>query len=104
VKAIAFILSIYLLGLSGVACCTFDNCPDDKEIAIKTSPHDTGDDGGCGRCSPFFSCEGCRAMPMVVETFSFPTPVMAVPQNYADFVLPFIAEVVYDFWQPPQIA
>jgi sulfatase maturation enzyme AslB (radical SAM superfamily) len=105
-KLAGYILAVYLLLLSGVPCCAFDSCPDDKmDLSAgveQDSSHKEGDDD-CGNCSPFFSCEGCAAaaisyQPALFDFFSKKS--LPVYSAYLQVMLP---SVEYDFWQPPKI-
>jgi sulfatase maturation enzyme AslB (radical SAM superfamily) len=105
-KLAGYILAVYLLLLSAVPCCSFDNCPDDKmDLSAGTeqnTSHEEGD-GDCGNCSPFFSCEGCAAAAISSSPASFQfssTQALSVYASYLQTVLP---SVEYDFWQPPKI-
>ena len=103
-KTVTFILSFYLLILSGIACCAFDHCPDDMAIVGQSSTHEDGDDNGCNNCSPFFSCEACTAVSATVEPLYLNIASLAVKQVYTGFRSPFLSDVQYDFWQPPKLS
>lgn len=100
-KIVGYILSLYLILLSTVPCCAFDNCPDDK--AEQTAEHEKGDED-CGNCSPFFSCGGCST-----ATINFdPADMEILPRElstvYTSYKEPDLPRVDYDFWQPPKIS
>jgi hypothetical protein len=106
VKLLSYILAFYLILLSAVPCCAFDNCPDDKmDLSAgseQAEKHENGDDD-CGSCSPFFSCEGCATATVSFEPVQFeivPTPLVSVYTGYIQTSLP---QIGYDFWQPPKI-
>jgi hypothetical protein len=103
VKTITFILSFYLLILSGIACCSFDQCPDDKALSRQSSTHEEEDDKACDNCSPFFSCGVCAAVSATVEPLYSSIASLPVKQVYTGFLSPSIADVHYDFWQPPRL-
>lgn len=99
-KLFGFILAFYLVLLSAIPCCAFDNCPDDK--TEQTENHQPGDED-CGNCSPFFSCEGCAVATIVCEPARFelhPITQKAVYTVYLERLLP---DTDYDFWQPPKL-
>jgi hypothetical protein len=100
-KLIASILSVYLVFLLAIPCCSFDNCPDDK--MEQSASHEKGDEE-CGNCSPFFTCTGCSGATLSVENGNFEIfPLMANPK-FTGYILSFIPDVHYDFWQPPKLA
>jgi hypothetical protein len=102
VKFAAYILSLYILVLSVVPCCAFDDCPQDKAGTEQTTGHKTGDDD-CKVCSPFFNCEGCATAVVNFETTSFETINSVSPKVYTGFIASYIPIVHYDFWQPPKL-
>ena len=82
-------------------CCGFDDCPSDK--TEQANNHDSGDDDGCGNCSPFFSCGGCLFVTVKAESISFSTFNLLQSKSYTDFIQPYFPRVDYDFWQPPKL-
>ena len=104
VKFISFILSFYILALTIVPCCLYDNCPEDKAKTEQTSNHKTGDDDGCGSCSPFFSCEGCLSASNIAEPVTFtPHIFLAGGKNYSSLVQSILSYDFHSIWQPPQL-
>ena len=99
-KVLAFILSAYLLFLFAVPCCSFDNCPEDK--IEQTADHESGD-GDCGRCSPFFTCTECAGFTASVENSNLDVSPSVFNRHYTGYILSFIPDVHYDFWQPPKL-
>jgi hypothetical protein len=100
-KVLAFILSAYLLFLLTVPCCSFDNCPDEK--ITQEADHEKGD-GDCGSCSPFFACTGCSGFTVLLESNHIEIVSMVSVHEYTGYILSFIPDVHYDFWQPPKVA
>jgi hypothetical protein len=104
VKFISFILSLYLLALAIVPCCLYDNCPEDKAKTEQTTNHNSGDDDGCGTCSPFFNCEGCLSVSNVSEPIIFtPNIILAGDNTYTSLVQSFLSYDFHSIWQPPQL-
>jgi hypothetical protein len=101
VKAIAYILSVYLVLLTAIPCCAFDQCPDDKQM---TEQHTAGDEDDCGSCSPFFNCEGCATPMTYVQPVFANADIVVIKRVYTDFIQPSIPDAHYDFWQPPRQA
>lgn len=102
-KIPGYILAVYLVLLSVVPCCAFDDCPDDKLATEQTDKHNTGDDD-CGTCSPFFNCEGCASVTTNFNTISFTFIAPEVKRVYAAFIPSLIPDAHYDFWQPPRLS
>jgi hypothetical protein len=95
-----YILSFYLILLSVMPCCAFDDCPDDKtELAAS---HENGDDD-CGNCSPFFSCEGCATATISFEPAAFEMMPLENSPVYTSYIQSPLPSVDYDFWQPPKL-
>jgi len=99
-KVITFILSVYLLFLFTIPCCIFDNCSDDK---IEQAAGNKNRDGDCGNCSPFFSCTGCTGATLSFEYTDLKLLPPIKDQNYAGYILSYIPDVHYEFWQPPRL-
>jgi hypothetical protein len=92
-----------MLLLAVFPCCAFDDCPEDKIQTEQTGKHESGDED-CGTCSPFFSCEGCASVTTTSDPVYFNLTSLPIPQVYTGFLSPFVADVHYDFWQPPKLA
>ena len=99
-RVLAFILSVYLIFLVAVPCCSFDNCPEDK--SEQTANHETGDED-CGSCSPFFSCSGCIGTTLSLYNSSFEIVLLISGHQYPGYILSSIPETHFDFWQPPKL-
>lgn len=100
-KIIGYILAIYIILLSAVPCCSFDNCPEDK--TEQNSNYEPGDND-CGNCSPFFTCEGCGGFVSTIEIINFESAPLAPVRTYSVYIEAMMPEIHYDFWQPPKIA
>lgn len=99
-KFVGYILALYLILLAAIPCCSFDDCPDD--ITEQTASHENGDED-CGSCSPFFSCEGCATATDNTSIAYFTLAPLSTLKSYTEFNHPFVADVHYDFWQPPKL-
>jgi hypothetical protein len=101
------ILSFYLMLLTVLPCCAFDNCPEDREqseTACQTNTHQGGDKDGCGSCSPFFNCHHCAGFNFSAKTVAFQTQTIETPP-----AKPVAAEDNFHLssyqgtiWQPPR--
>lgn len=101
-KLLSYILAFYLILLSAVPCCSFDECNEDKtDLSAVPGDHEKGDDD-CGNCSPFFSCEGCAAAMISYEPVQFGIPVLEISSVYSPYTHSSLSQVDYDFWQPPK--
>lgn len=100
VKVFAWIMAFYLLLLSAVPCCAFDDCPDDK--TEQTASHENGDDD-CGNCSPFFSCEGCAVTGFVYPMLSFEQIISEAAPVFGTYTSRLLHQTHGDFWQPPKL-
>jgi hypothetical protein len=100
-KCCGFIFAFYLILLSAVPCCIYDDCAGDKtELAAS---HDN-EDKDCGNCSPFFSCEGCACASIVFDP-NFPENVTAnTTLVFPDYIQSSLPDVDFDFWQPPKLS
>lgn len=58
-KLICFILSIYVLILSTVPCCSDDNCIDEIETAHVDNHRQDHKEAECNSCSRFLTCGSC---------------------------------------------
>lgn len=99
-KVISYILSLYLVVLSFIPCCNFDDCPVDK---TELEGSHSSDDNDCGTCSPFFNCEGCATVSINAEAVSFTIIILSATIEYSDFILPVTGTVHSEFWQPPRL-
>jgi hypothetical protein len=100
-KIIGYILAIYIILLSAIPCCSFDNCPDDK--TEQSSNHEQGDED-CGNCSPFFTCEGCGGFVSTNELPGIELSPLKPARVYTIFIEQNVPDIHYDFWQPPKLA
>jgi len=104
VKLISTILSLYILALITVPCCSFDNCPEDKTESAQTASHDKEDENSEGACSPFFSCEGCISATNITEPITFsPHIIIPAETNYAGLTFSYRSYDFHSIWQPPQL-
>ncbi|MET0392100.1 MAG: DUF6660 family protein [Chitinophagaceae bacterium] len=101
-KWLKYILVFYLVLLSVIPCCAFDGCPDDKAAVEQAERHESGDKD-CGSCSPFFNCEGCASVTIDADIIVYNVPAPGIKRVYTHFLLPFIPELHYSFWQPPRL-
>ena len=97
---LGYILAFYIILLSAIPCCAFDNCPDDKSDA--TAQHESGDKD-CGNCSPFFNCEGCATTVINIEPLQLEVSPFAIISIYTGYIQASLPQTDHDFWQPPKL-
>ena len=99
-KVSACILAIYIILLSGVPCCSFDNCAEVK--TAQAGQHDQNDND-CGDCSPLFTCAGCSAFAFTVDPLEIQVSPLNTLKIFTGYIEQDVPEMNYDFWQPPRI-
>jgi hypothetical protein len=99
-----FILSIYVLVLSAIPCCSEDNCVDETKTA-QSNEHAQEEDRGCdGSCSPFLTCGNCVGFTVSNVTLTFKAykgfiqPIRLLPFYKNKLENTFISKI----WQPPK--
>lgn len=99
-KTAGYLLAFYLILLAAVPCCAFDDRPDDKtELAAE---HESND-GDCGTCSPFFSCEGCATASISNDPAPFEIHAIKVAAVFTCYIQTALPSIEFDFWQPPRL-
>jgi hypothetical protein len=99
-KICGYILAFYLILLSIVPCCLFDDCRDYK---TEHTSHNESGNKDCGNCSPFFNCEGCATATIACQPGSFELSPLHVASVYSLYIEETLPGVDYDFWQPPKL-
>jgi len=105
VKFLAFILSIYILGLSFVTCNDND-IPDntsnnDIVHVLKSDQH--SDSGETDFCSPFCSCQCCQININTVALISYDVISLDIFTTIFSHPNQLAQDVTYSFFQPPQV-
>ena len=100
-KCLGFVLAVYVILLSAVPCCRFDDCPEDK--IEQTGNHEQGEED-CGTCSPFFVCDGCMATAFTTEPMILQSAFSVSPKIFTGYIESTVPDIHYEFWQPPKIA
>lgn len=104
-KIVGFLLAIYLIFLSAIPCCAYDNCANDKaDLSAgteQTANHQEKED--CNNCSPFFNCAGCATATISFEPVLFEIFPINTTSVYTGYLLTAFSTVEYDFWQPPKL-
>lgn len=98
-KFVSYILAFYLILLSVVPCCSFDECK--EEITEVAADHED-EPKDCGNCSPFFSCEGCATATISFLPAQFGIAPLIISAVYPEFFQGSLPDIDYDFWQPPK--
>ena len=100
-RLFAFILSIFLLGLSVVPCAD-EARPDSTEISILNADGDHDPESDDDHCSPFCVCQCCHSH-FVVNHVSYPNLISIHNMVEITVYLAFFSKGCLDsILQPPQ--
>lgn len=109
-KSFTLILSLFVMVMATLPCCLFDNCPGDKEQKELANgeheEHTSGDEDGCGTCSPFFACSSCSVAIDQHKPFEHKWSVFVeIPSNdrFSQWENKFNSSFFHSFWQPPKL-
>ncbi|UPK72598.1 hypothetical protein [Chitinophaga filiformis] len=90
-KIITLIISVYVLLMAVIPCCSFDNCEGDRHDAPQ------------GICSPFFSCHNC-SLPVVLEKTIQIEPVTNIIHTpYTEYRVISLPGYTAKCWNPPRV-
>jgi hypothetical protein len=85
--------------LSLYPCCAFEDCEEGNPISMQQPADHEDEEEDCG-----INCEGCcGTISMKVESNNFSLLSLNSLKVYTNFLQPFIPEVHFDFWRPPQL-
>jgi hypothetical protein len=103
-KLFCFILSVYVVMLSAMPCCTDTDCQikatAKKELAGKSSQKEKA----CQGCSPFFTCGTCMGFILSKPFTPNLKPIAETPEKmFVVYQQPYVQQVSLSIWQPPQI-
>lgn len=105
-KIFCFILSLFVLSLSTVPCCSVDNCNDEIKTAYAYNHSQDHKDSDCNTCSPFFTCGTCAGS--VITGTRLGVDINKVPFIKEKFIIVYKSQIVNNFiakiWQPPKIS
>jgi hypothetical protein len=101
-KIFTFILSFYILFLSAVPCCAFDNCKDEAQRTQKANQHEHND--GCKNCSPFNQCGNCVGFTFSSNAFQVHKPQQLTQQKSSVITQSITSKYFSSFWQPPRLS
>ncbi|MEO6175008.1 MAG: DUF6660 family protein [Flavobacterium circumlabens] len=108
-KIISFILTIYMLSLSGISCAdTYMYNSVSKSAHLTQSNHNEGAShkGEKDLCSPFCSC-ACCGIQVVSNlndaSFDFPLNIKEISPKVSQYQSILISSFTGSIWQPPQI-
>lgn len=103
-KILCFILSLYILFLATVPCCSDDNCNDEIKTEQTSNHSQDHKDSDCNTCSPFFTCGTCSGFVFTRSGVDF----KEVPFIKGKFIAVYKSQFADDFfakiWQPPKIS
>ena len=102
-KALAFILSAYVVMLLATPCCVFEDCSGETIKTELTGHLPNTNEEDCGSCSPFFNCGDCANFVFTVESVDFSMVAFIPASTYIEYTDTFIPDVHTEFWQPPRV-
>jgi hypothetical protein len=102
-KTLCLILSLIVLSLSTVPCCSDDNCNDDIKTEQTSNQSQDHNEGNCNTCSPFLNCGTCAGFVFGKSSYEF----KEVSFVSATFIACYKSQLADDYfakiWQPPKI-
>ena len=104
-KLICCILSLYVLVLTSVPCCSDDKCNDglNTEQTSNNSHQHEGNDH-CNGCSPFLTCGTCLGFVYNHVVISFKPYLVIVEEKHISYNSSSVSNFYTEFWQPPKIS
>lgn len=104
-KALCFILSIYVIILASIPCCANDGCNDNIRTEQSTARHEEPKkDCDCKGCSPFIVCSCSSGFVFSYRNyiFLFSGAYLTIPTPH--YKQSFIESYFAEIWQPPKIS
>lgn len=98
-KVLCFTLSISIVLLSTVPCCSDDDCIDEKTTTAQTESHNDH----CSNCSPFLPCGSCYGFVFTSSELTFKVAKAEIDRNTVTFMIFFVESSIAKIWQPPKI-
>ncbi len=102
VKLICVALSVYIMILSSIPCCSDLTCYDEVEVSGAEHPEESHEDDDCANCSQFMACGTCAGF--VALNFTPPKTLLTIelfPQlNISHLTNNYIAQI----WHPPNLS
>ncbi|WP_420578329.1 DUF6660 family protein [Ekhidna sp.] len=102
VKFSAFILSLFLLGLS-VAPCADETTADSIEVSYEQPGSDQDHNESEDLCSPLCVCHCCHSHLVVQQTFISELGILTFPLQGSTYTDPITSGFVGSLLQPPQV-
>ena len=96
----AIILSVIVLVLAVVPCCSYDNCGDELETERAQGSDDEGSEMPC---SPFVSCTSCSGICITPQIKLSFVPVATLENSFISYNQFFISFYSPKIWQPPKL-
>ena len=116
VKLVSFIISLIVLTMSMVPCCTSDvsnelnsinpsysSCCNDNACK-DDNPNPNGENNGCDFCSPFFTCGTCGGFVFQENKIKIFAPNTIKDPIFSFYNLKFYSEYYSKLWQPPKLS
>lgn len=101
-KYFAFILSVYVLVLTGIPCVDVpkDNTMQKNELSNSSSDHH---EHTTDLCSPFCTCDCCVSPILTNSSIQF-TCTSIVQKLLSEYSNSFISSLYATIWQPPKLS
>jgi len=103
-KTLCFILSLYVLLLGTVPCCSEDNCDDEKKTENPDNHSQDHKDSDRNTCSPFFTCGTCSGFIFIRTGLDFKKVPFIKNQLITVYKSQFTDGYFAKIWQPPKIS
>ncbi|WP_394342460.1 DUF6660 family protein [Mucilaginibacter limnophilus] len=101
-KFLYLILSVYVLMLSVIPCCTNDIC---NKVVVEQANIKNGynTNSNCAACSPFYCCVSCTGFVVLPETIQYATIVTVITGQYSLYPTSSVKDLPLPIWQPPRL-
>lgn len=104
-RIVCLILSVYVLVLTSVPCCTDDKCNDElKTEQTSNNDHQHKDNDHCNGCSLFVTCGTCTGFVYAQVVINFRPYLVLVMGKHITYHSSWVSNFYTEFWQPPKIS
>jgi len=103
-KILCFILSLYVLLLGTVPCCSDNNCNDQIKTENADNHSQDHKDSDRNTCSPFFTCGTCSGFVFIRTRVDFKKASFIQDKLITVYKSQFTDGYIAKIWQPPKIS
>jgi hypothetical protein len=100
-KIFSFILGVYILFISIIPCCAFDDCGNNFRKAEISKQQKQNNH--CENCSPFALCCNYVGFTVTTQVFEVYSTPANTTQTFLIFDQSFRSDYSASFWQPPKL-